>query len=62
MAEIKVENESANLTPNALNYVCIGDVTHIIGKLSTRAITLFETSFQSEFFIRCYGLPKFQKS
>jgi hypothetical protein len=35
---------------------------HIIGKISTRAITFFHISFQLEVFKQSYGPPKLQES
>jgi len=43
-------------------YVCVGWVWHIVGKLSTRATTLLQTSSQSEVYTRSYGPPKLQES
>jgi hypothetical protein len=39
-----------------------GGVRHIVGKLSTRATTLLQTSSQSEVYRESYGPPKLRKS
>jgi hypothetical protein len=43
------------------NYVRVGGVPHIVGKLS-RAKTFFKISLQLKFYKRNDGLPKCQKS
>jgi hypothetical protein len=42
----------------ALIYLNVGDMTHILEKLLTRATTLFETSLQLEVCTKNYGPPK----
>jgi hypothetical protein len=45
-----------------LIYLHPGGVWHTVEKLSTRAITFLETSFQSEVFMRSYGPLKLRES
>jgi len=45
-----------------LIYLCIGGVSHTIGKILTRATTFLLTSSQSEVCTRSYGPPKSWKS
>jgi hypothetical protein len=42
--------------------MCVGGVPYIIGKISTRATTLCETSFQSKVYTKSYGPSKWQES
>ncbi len=42
--------------------LCSGDVQHTVGKLSTRATTLLQTSLQSEVCTRSYAPSKLQES
>jgi len=39
-----------------------GSVRHVVGKLSTRAITLLQTSSQFEVCTQSYGAPKSRES
>jgi hypothetical protein len=63
-----VGNQIANLTPNhqksgiALISLSASGLSHIVGKISSRAITLLETSLQSEVFKQSYGPPKSRES
>jgi hypothetical protein len=47
---LKVRNRPSSLR--------VGAMQHIVGKFSTRATTLFRTSFQSKAFTQNYGPPK----
>jgi hypothetical protein len=40
----------------------VGGVQHIVGKLSTRVTTVFQTSSQSDVCMRSYGPPKSRES
>jgi hypothetical protein len=54
MAKRRVRGQTASLTPDHKKsridsiYVAIGGVSHIVGKLWTRATTLLETAPQSK--------------
>jgi hypothetical protein len=43
-------------------YLAAGGVLHTVGKLSTRATTLLQTTSRSEVFLQSYGAPKSQES
>jgi hypothetical protein len=64
----KGENQSGNLTPEHqksginLTPMCARGMRHTIGKLSTRATTLLETSSQSEVWTKSYSPAKLQES
>jgi hypothetical protein len=45
-----------------LIYMREGGMAHIVGKLSMKATTLFETSSQAKVCRRSYELPKLRKS
>jgi hypothetical protein len=45
-------------TTKSQDYMCVRGVPHIVGKLSTKAITFFEITFQSKGCTRSYGHPK----
>jgi hypothetical protein len=68
MAKRKATSQIGKLTSDHkkskinLIYLCVGDLRHIIEKLSTRAITLLWTSSQSKVYAQSYGVPKFRES
>jgi hypothetical protein len=43
-------------------YLRVGGMPHIVGKLSIRVTTFFQTSPQSKVCIKSYGIPKSQES
>jgi hypothetical protein len=45
-----------------LIYSAVDDVRYIVGKISTRATTLFQTAPRSEVCSQSYGVPKLQES
>jgi hypothetical protein len=53
------DNKKLGIDPISLH---VGGVQHIIEKLSTRATTLLQTSFQLEVCTQSYGAPKSQES
>jgi hypothetical protein len=68
MAERKAGSQIGSLTPNhnklGINSipVCVDGVWHTIGKILKRAISLLQTSSQSEVGAGSYELPKSQES
>jgi len=64
MVERRAGSQTGSLTPDHkklgidLTSVCTDEVRHIVGKLSRRATSFLETSFQSEVWTRSYELPK----
>jgi hypothetical protein len=68
MAKNKVESQIGSLTLTIKSQespsisLRVGDMPHTIEKLLTRAITLLQTSSQSEVFTQSYGPPKSRES
>jgi hypothetical protein len=68
MTKKRVGSQISNLTCDhskseiTLIYLCVGGVPHTVEKILTRAITLLQTSFQSEVYTQNYGPPKLRKS
>jgi hypothetical protein len=68
MAKTKVESQTGSLIPNHRKSgidpipLCVGSVQHIVGKLSTRATTLVQTSSWSEVYTRSYNPAKLGNS
>jgi len=68
MAKRRARNQTANLIPDQKKsgidpiYLTINNVPHTIGKLSTRATTLFQIALQSKVCSQSYGAPKSQES
>jgi hypothetical protein len=64
MAKRKAESQIVNMTPDhekfriALIYLCIGGVLHTVRKISKKATTFLQTSFQLEVYTQNYGPPK----
>jgi hypothetical protein len=64
MAKRRAGSQTANLTPDHKKsridpiYLAAGGMPHIVGKLSTRAITLLQTAPQSKVCSQGYGAPK----
>jgi len=64
MAKRRAESQTANLTPDqkksGINpiYLAADDVRHTVGKLSTRATTLLQTTLRSEVCSQSYGGSK----
>jgi len=67
MAKEKVENQTTNLTLDQKKlgidpiYLVVDDVRHTVGKLSTRATTLLETTPRSEVYSQSYRAPKLRE-
>jgi hypothetical protein len=63
-AGVKTGSQIANLTPDQKKsgidpiYLAAGDVPHIVGKLSTRATTLLQTTSRSEVCSQSYAASK----
>jgi len=68
MAKRRAGSQIASLTPDHKKlgidpiYLASGVVSHIVGKLSTRATTLLQTASQSEVCSQSYGVPKLRES
>jgi hypothetical protein len=68
MAKRKVKSQTSSLTPNHKKSkidptpMRTGGLQHTVGKLSTRATTLLETSSQSEVWVKSYSPAKLWKS
>jgi hypothetical protein len=68
MAKRRVGSRIGNLTPDRKKSriisisLRIGGMPHIVGKLSTRATTLFWTSSQLKVYRESYGPPKLRES
>jgi hypothetical protein len=68
MAKRKAGSQTVNLTPDQKKsgidpiYLVSGGVRHIVGKLSTRAITFLQMELRSEVFSQSYGAPKLRES
>ncbi len=68
MAKRRVGSQTASLTPDHKKlgidpiYLATWGVPHIVGKLSTRAITLLQTISQSKVCSQSYGAPKSRES
>jgi len=68
MAKRRAGSQTVSLTPDHkksgidLIYLAVGGVPHIVGKLSTRATTLLQTTPQSEVCLQSYGAPKLRES
>jgi hypothetical protein len=68
MAKKKAKNQTRNLTPDHkksgidLTPVCPSEVQHTVGKLSTRATTLLQTSSRLEISAKSYSFAKLQES
>jgi len=68
MAKRKVRSQIGSLTPDHkksgidLTPMCADGVRYTVGKFSTRATTLLQTSSQLEVWARTYGLAKLRES
>ncbi len=68
IAKRRAMSQIDNFTPDQktskinLIYLAIDDVRHILGKLSTRATTLLQTTPRSEVCSQSYGAPKSSES
>jgi len=68
MAKRRAGSQIGNLTLDQkksridLIYLFSNGVRHTVGKLSTRAKTLLQTTFRSEVYSQSYGAPKSRKS
>jgi hypothetical protein len=68
MAKRRVESQTANLTSDQKKsridpiYLAADNVRHTVGKISTRATTLLQTTPRSEMRLQSYGVPKLQES
>ncbi len=68
MAKRRVGSQTTNLTPDQKKsridpiYFASHNVRYIVGKLSTRATTLLQTTLRSEVFSQSYGAPKSRES
>jgi hypothetical protein len=68
MAKRRVRSQITNLTPDQKKsridpiYLSTDNVRHTVGKLSTKATTLLETTPQSEVCSQSYGAPKSHES
>jgi len=68
MAKRRAESQIASLTPDQKKlkidpiYLAADDVPNIVGKLSTRATTLLQTTLRSEVCSQSYRAPKPQES
>ncbi len=68
MAKRKARSQTSNLSPDHRKSridpipLCVSGVRHVVGKLSTRATTLVETSFRLEVCTRSYSPAKLRDS
>jgi hypothetical protein len=68
MAKRRAGSQIANLTPDHKKsgidpiYLAADDVRHTVGKLSTRATTLLQTTLRSKVCSQSYGAPKSRES
>jgi hypothetical protein len=68
MTKRRAGSRTASLTPDhkksAIDpiYLTAGGMPHIVGKLSTRATTLLQTTLRSEVCSQSYGAPKSRES
>jgi len=68
MAKRRAWSQTASLTPDQKKsgidpiYLAEDNMRHIIGKLSTRATTLLQTTLRSEVYSQSYGVPKLWES
>ncbi len=68
MAKRSVESQIVNLTPDQKKlgidsiYLPVDDVPHTVGKLAMRAITLLQTTLQSEVYLQSYRASKSRES
>jgi hypothetical protein len=58
MAKRRAGSQTGRIDPI---YLAADDVSHTVGKLSTRATTLLQNSPRSEVFLQSYGAPKSQE-